>query len=144
MSAEDNVADVAAYREKLHAECFVDDLMHLKRGGRIGAATAVIGTLLNIKPLIRMTPDGKLINFDKVGSERLAIKNIKQTYEEIADIDSNAPVYICDADNSKMADLLESAIIKVNPDAVVRRKILSPIIGTHLGPESVVISYLRK
>ena len=144
MSAEDNVADVAAYREKLHAECFVDDLMHLKRGGRIGAATAVIGTLLNIKPLIRMTPDGKLVNFDKVGSERLAIKNIKQTYEEIADIDSNAPVYICDADNSKMADLLESAIIKVNPDAVVRRKILSPIIGTHLGPESVVISYLRK
>lgn len=100
--------------------------------------------MLNIKPLIRMTPDGKLINFDKVGSERLAIKNIKQTYEEIADIDSNAPVYICDADNSKMADLLESAIIKVNPDAVVRRKILSPIIGTHLGPESVVISYLRK
>ncbi|MDE6550895.1 MAG: DegV family protein [Clostridia bacterium] len=144
MSAEDNVADIIKFRAKLHGECFVDDLMHLKRGGRIGAATAVIGTLLNIKPLICLTGEGKLVNFDKVGSERLAVKSMRQTYEETADIDSNAAVYICDADNAKMADLLESAILKVNENAVIRRKALSPIIGTHLGPESVAIFYLRK
>lgn len=144
MSLDDNVSYIEEYKNKATSYGFVDSLMHLRRGGRISTAGALLGTLLNIKPLVHITDDGKVGNHDKCASERIAIRSLKETYEELASFDTDAPVYISDADNCAMADMLESLITSLNPKAIIRRKLLTPIIGTHLGPESVVISFEKR
>ncbi len=75
MSLRDNYYDLEVYKYKLDACCYVDDLGALQRGGRISKGTAVIGSLLDIKPLITFTKDGKLSNWGKQRGIKLSIKN---------------------------------------------------------------------
>lgn len=144
LSAEDNQADIEELKHHIYTTCYVEDLHHLKRGGRIGAATAVIGAALKIKPIIKITADGKLETNAKPKGERKAIMHLSEVYADHVDLTSDSPVYISDADNTEMADIMEAEIKKTNPNADIRRRMLSPIIGTHLGPESVVISFVMK
>ena len=144
MSLDDNAAFIEGYKNKATSYGFVDNLMHLRRGGRISAAGALLGTLLNIKPLVHITDEGKVGNHDKCSSERIAIRTLKETYEDLANFNAETSVYISDADNSAMADMLQSLVTALNPKAVIKRKLLTPIIGTHLGPESVVISFEKR
>ncbi len=144
MTAEENKADIEEFKHHIYTTCYVEDLHHLLRGGRIGKAAAVIGAALNIKPIIRITADGKLESNAKPRGERKAIAHLSKVYADNADFSSDSPVYVSDADNAEMADIMETAIKEINPSAVIRRRMLSPIIGTHLGPESVVISFVTK
>ncbi|MCI9403880.1 MAG: DegV family protein [Clostridia bacterium] len=144
LSIDDNKADIEQFKHKMYTTCYVDDLKHLRRGGRIGAATAVIGAMLNIKPIIRITEDGKLESCGKPRGERKAITFLSDVYKEKADLSADSPIYISDADNDEMAGIMESEIKAINPNAIIRRRRLSPIIGTHLGPESVVIAFVKK
>lgn len=144
LSVEQNAADLEEFKHRMYTTCYVEDLHHLKRGGRISAATAVIGGMFNIKPIIKITDDGKLESNAKCRGERKAIQYLSEVYKNNADMTSDSPVYINDADNAEMADVMEAEIKKINPAAVVRRRMLSPIIGTHLGPESVVIGFVKK
>lgn len=144
MTVVENKADVEAYRKKVFMNCYVDDLMHLKRGGRIGAATAVVGKMLGIKPLILITEEGKLENFSKARGEKKAIRAMLDVYISDRDPQSSAPVYICDSDSRETAELLGQMVKEVNPAATVKYKTLSPIIGTHLGPGAVVLCFEKK
>ncbi len=142
MSIEDNATDITNYRKSLIMYAFLQDLNHLKRGGRISATTAVVGTLLNIKPLITILPNGTLKNYDKVKGERLAVKKLAQIFNN--EYSGNGVVYICDADNEISADLMKAELLSYNSDLVIRRTKLSPIIGTHLGPGAVIIGFEQK
>ena len=144
LSAEQNAADIEEYKHRIYTSCYVEDLHHLKRGGRIGAAAAVFGSLLNLKPIIKITEDGKLESKDKCRGAKKAVLFLVDKYKELADTDDPSPVYVSDADNAEMADFMEAEIKKVNPNALVHRARLSPIIGTHLGPESTLISFVMK
>lgn len=144
MTAKENVADIESYKKELYVNCFVNDLMHLKRGGRIGAATAAFGTLLNIKPLIRLTDKGTLEQFSKRKGEQKAVVAMAETYRTLANFNSQSPIYICHADNATTAEVLKNSITTINGNAEIRIGALSPIIGTHLGPESVVLCFEKK
>ncbi|MDE7163801.1 MAG: DegV family protein [Clostridiales bacterium] len=144
MSIEDNVADIEEFKKKIYVNCFVNDLMHLKRGGRIGSATAAFGTLLNIKPLIYLTEQGTLQQFSKAKGEQKAITAMSEAYRTLADFTSQSPVYVCHADNVETAENLEKLILSINGNADIRVGALSPIIGTHLGPGSVVLCFIKK
>lgn len=142
MSIEDNATDISNYRKSLIMYAFLQDLNHLKRGGRISASTAVVGTLLNIKPLITILPNGTLKYYDRVKGERLAVKKLAQIF--INEYSGNGVVYICDADNEVSAELMKEELLSYNPDLIIRRTKLSPIIGTHLGPGAVIIGFEQK
>lgn len=145
LSAAENASDLALLRkDKLAGVCFVDNLNHLRKGGRISAATAVFGTILNIKPLIAITDDGTLKNFGKCQGERRALKELADIYKKNADFSADYSVYICDSDNPKGSEALAQSIKAINPDAVIKKVFLTPIIGTHLGPDSVVLCYVKK
>lgn len=144
LSAEENAADIEEFKHRMYTSCYVEDLHHLKRGGRIGAAAAAIGSLLNLKPIIRITEDGKLESKDKCRGSKKAVLYLVDKYKELADMDDPTPIYICDADNKDMADFMEQEVKKVNPNVVIHRSRLSPIIGTHLGPESTLIAFVKK
>ncbi len=144
MSAEENAADIEVFKRSIYTTVYVEDLKHLKRGGRIGAAKAALGSMLNFKPIIIITPDGAIANTTNMRGSRKAISHIAGKYAELADMTSDSPVYVCDADNEEMADVMVEELKAINPEIVIRRSKLSPIIGTHLGPESVLISFVTK
>lgn len=144
MSAEENVLDIEAFRKRVHMMAFVEDLTHLKRGGRISATSAAIGSFLNIKPIIQITGEGKLEVFYKCMGEMKAVQFIAGKFRERFEPDTSSPVYITHADNERTAELLASRIRAAFPSANIKTMLLSPIIGVHLGPGSVVISYEMK
>lgn len=144
MSVLENFADAETFRHRAYANAYVDDLMHLKRGGRISATTAVFGKMLNIKPLIQLTPTGKLEQFAKCQGEHNAIRAMANTYHSHGNFDSETSVYICDADNKAAAQALAEHISKINPKAKIRFTPLSPVIGAHVGPEALVLAFEKK
>jgi DegV family protein with EDD domain len=81
-SLEETAAWVEAHKRNLCHWVTVEDLMHLKRGGRISAATAVMGTMLSIKPIIRVDDEGKLESFAKARGRKGAIKYLLERMAE--------------------------------------------------------------
>ena len=144
LSILDNKAKFESERKNVTMRAFVQDLMHLKRGGRIGAAAAAFGKMLNIKPILRITEEGKLEVFDKQRGEKKAIIKLLDEYLQSGNLACDTPVYVCDSDNPDLAAYMESKIKEVNPNVIVKRKTLSPIIGTHLGPGSVILCFEQK
>lgn len=144
LSASENAADIELFKHALYTTCYVEDLHHLKRGGRISAVKAALGSMLNLKPIIIISPDGTIANTTNCRGSRKAVLYLCGKYEELADMSSDAPVYVADADNTEMAEFMVEELKRINPNVVIRRTKLSPIIGTHLGPESVLISFVKK
>jgi len=143
MSLRDNYYDLEVFKYKLDACCYVDDLNALQRGGRIGKGTAIIGTMFDIKPLITFTPDGKLRNWGKQRGIKLSIKKLVEFYMQSADLNSPYPLYICHADELTNAKELAAKVKEANPNCEIKIRLLSPIIGAHLGPGALVLGYVK-
>ena len=119
----------------------VDDLMFLKRGGRIPASTAMIGTALNIKPLMHMTMDGKLEKGEKAKGRKKALKSIAESFAAAANGNTRTVVIghgDCEDDAVKMKELL----LEAKSDVEVIISCESPTIGSHVGPGLIVIGFL--
>lgn len=140
---EKNYADLETFKHFLTAQAYVNDLHHLHRGGRLSAASAVFGSLLKIKPIIELIPNGKLENIEKCRGVHKSLAYLAEQYREFADM-SYPDMYISDAVNSEFADEVAELIREINPKVNIKRRILSPIIGTHLGPDSIVTGFVRK
>ena len=143
MSLRDNYYDLEVFKYKLDACAYVDDLDSLVRGGRLGRGTAVIGKMLDIKPLITFTPDGKLRNWGKQRGIKLTIKKLVEFYTQYADLNDTNPLYICHADEETNAKELAAKVKEANPNCEIRIRLLSPIIGAHLGPGALVLAFVK-
>ena len=88
----------------------VEDLMHLKRGGRVSAATAVVGTMLSIKPIIRVDDEGKLENLAKARGRKASLNYLLDRMAESFDPELSDTVFIGHGDCLADAQTLESAI----------------------------------
>lgn len=134
MSLEENYEDMKAFVPHLRHFFMVQDLMYLKRGGRVSAATAIVGSALNIKPMLKIDENGKLVTVDKKRGNKAAMTSLFTFFQENYDPKVCSTIYICDADTPELACKLEEKVREAAPDAVVRRTMLSPIIGAHTGP----------
>lgn len=112
----------------------VEDLMYLKRGGRVSAATAVVGSALNIRPILKIEEDGTLKNFAKARGTKRALNSLVDYYEAASDKRPGERVYILHADSQENAEYLEEKVKQINPQCSVTKMMLSPIIGAHTGP----------
>ncbi len=112
----------------------VEDLMYLKRGGRVSAATAVVGSALNIRPVLKIGEDGTLKNFAKARGTKRALNSLVDYYEAAGDKKPGERVYILHADSQENAEYLEEKVKQINPQCSVTKMMLSPIIGAHTGP----------
>ncbi|MBE7075011.1 MAG: DegV family protein [Clostridiales bacterium] len=140
LSIEENAKDLNTAKLKLKAFAVVDDLNALKRGGRISAATAFFGSMLNIKPIIKLQ-DGKLGMIAKQKGIKACLNKLAELFKENYNPLESKTVYITDACENEYAVTLENLIKQIAPDCVVKRKLLSPIIGAHVGSGSVVIGF---
>ena len=150
MSISENAEWLRAHATDINYWFMVEDLMYLKRGGRISGATALIGTALNIKPILHIKADGHLDAIGKKRGRRLAMKYLTDCYKDSAYIGENKTdgsytdgledlVYICCADCMKDAELLKQMVIAINPKANVKITSLSPVIGAHTGPDMLAL-----
>jgi DegV family protein with EDD domain len=120
----------------------VDDLIYLKRGGRISKTTQVVGTLLNIKPLLTMTRAGKLISADKQKGRKKAIRQLVQNLAaEIVDPEHQV-VSILQADCLDDARTLASYLEEKVPGIRYRIEKVGPTICTHAGPGTLAVVFL--
>lgn len=133
---EEILAKLAEFTHKVAVYFVVDDLVYLKRGGRLSAFAAFAGNLLGLKPILTLDSKGGLNAVEKIAGKRKAIKAIaNKVVKTLADV--TFPVYIMDADCPADGDLLESLIVENRPDAKIIRQTVGPVIGAHCGPGTV-------
>ncbi len=141
-----SIDEVRAYLEenKLHL-CHwftVEDLNHLKRGGRVSAATALIGTMLNIKPVMHVDDEGPLINVGKARGRRASLTALVDHMEETAIDPASQVVFISHGDSQKDADFVAEQVKKRLGVKTVVTNFVGPVIGTHSGPGTMALFFL--
>ena len=120
----------------------VNDLFFLKRGGRISAATALVGTMLNIKPVLHVDDAGKLISVSKARGRKNAIDALAAKAKETAINASEQVMFISHGDCIEDAEYLAA---KLKNELGVKEVIISyvgPVIGAHSGPGTLALFYI--
>lgn len=120
----------------------VDDLMYLKRGGRISAATAVVGTMLQIKPVLHMDDEGHLINMAKARGRKASLEALAKKAGELGAGYDNSTVFISHGDCIDDANYL-AALMKERygaKDVII--SYVGSVIGSHSGPGTVALFFL--
>ena len=122
----------------------IDSLEHLKRGGRISATSAAIGGLLDVKPVLNVSNDGKLNVVKKIRGRKKAIKTLFEEYKIRVTKPEEQIIFITHGDCIEDAEYLKSLILSetVPKDIVINS--LGPVIGTHTGPGMVGVFFLGK
>ncbi len=139
------IEEVCAYLEELRprlAHWFtVDDLMFLKRGGRISGTVALVGTMLGIKPILHMDDEGHLVNITKVRGRAAAIEALADKYGETV-FDRTAPVCICHGDCLEDAEKLASIMKEKYGVDILFTEFVGPVIGAHSGPGTLALFFV--
>ena len=120
----------------------VDDLFFLKRGGRLSGGVAVIGTILQIKPVLHVDNEGHLIAQEKVNGRKKSINRIVEIFKENAIDPENQVLAICHGDCLQDAEYLAKNVREeVNVKDIIIN-FLDPVLGAHAGPGTVALFYL--
>jgi DegV family protein with EDD domain len=141
---DETVEFLKDFTNRVCTEFMVDDLHHLHRGGRLSAASAVFGSLLGIKPILRVTEEGTLAVKDKVKGEKKAIATFVQSILNNGSELDKYPIAIIDADNPELADRLVAKIKEQLPEATFWRYPVGPVIGAHCGPGTIGVIFHSK
>lgn len=122
----------------------VDDLVYLKRGGRISAASAFFGNVIGIKPVLHVDNEGHLVNVMKVRGRRSALESLADKYGELAFEKENGSFYVshasCKADAEKLCKLIKE---KFGASAELITDV-GPVIGAHSGPGTLALFFVGK
>lgn len=130
----------------IHHWFFSTDLTHYKRGGRISAASATVGTLLNICPLMNMDYAGRLIPRTKIRGKKHVIAEIVHMMEVHAKdgVNYSGKCFIsnsaCYEDARKVADLIEEKFVHLNGRVMINS--VGTVIGSHTGPGTVALFFV--
>lgn len=128
-------------RDKIEVLVMVDTLKFLVKNGRLSVAGGMLGTLLKIKPILRMTRDGKLSPYEKVRTKKRAIERILEIFKQETQ-DRKVEVCLCYTNNLEYAKQLESKVLQIKPDAEISYIPLSPVVGAHAGPGTLGLGFV--
>ncbi len=120
----------------------VDDLMYLKRGGRVSAATALLGTMLQIKPVLHVDNEGHLINVSKARGRKASIDALANKMGQTALPGENDTVFICHGDCMEDAEYLAKQVKEKYGVKDVFIYYTGAVIGSHSGPGTLALFYL--
>ena len=122
----------------------VDDLVYLKRGGRISPAAAFFGNMIGIKPVLHVDNEGHLVNVLKVRGRKMSVTTLADKYGELADDEGNKIVYISHGDCLADAEEL-GRIIKEKYGAETKLITnVGTVIGAHSGPGTLALFFVGK
>lgn len=142
------IEEVARWLEdnklRAHGWFTVDDLKYLKRGGRISAAAATVGTMLDLKPMLTESREGKLVAVDKVRGRRKAITYLVDKAVEYIDDPTESMGIILHSDAMEDATRLKELLQGKFPEMDIRIYPLGPVIGAHAGPGVISFCFIGK
>lgn len=141
----DEVADyIEATKWKLCHWFTVDDLVYLKRGGRISSTAAFVGNVLGIKPVLHMDNEGHLINMFKVRGRKTAVAALADQYGKLAEDLSGGTVFISHADCTPDVEELKNLLSTRYGATVQIVTSVGPVIGAHSGPGTLALFFIGK
>lgn len=120
----------------------VDDLMFLKRGGRVSATAAALGTMLSIKPVLHVDDEGHLINMSKSRGRKGSIKAIVDKAAELAIDPAGQTMFICHGDCLEDAEQLAQMVRERFGTKDIRIGYTGTVIGAHSGPGTLALFFL--
>lgn len=132
-------------RDTIQELFVVDDLKNLSRGGRLSNASAFIGTMLQIKPILTFNDEGKIVAFDKIRSMKRAVSKVeKLALEKTAELPyrDKLRLFVFHSNDHKQAEEIKQFINENFPNKPVDIAEFSPVIATHLGEKSIAIAWM--
>ena len=129
---------------KLHIDHWftVDDLNFLKRGGRVSAATALVGTMLSIKPVMHTDNEGRLTMVGKARGRKASLKALLDAIERLAIEPEKQTMFICHADCEEEAKQVAAEIQGRFGTTDIRIHYIGPVIGSHTGPNTMGLFFV--
>lgn len=129
---------------KVYHQFTVDSLEHLKRGGRLSATAAAVGTLLDIKPFLIVDDEGKLEVVKKIRGRKRSIKTLLETLKANIVNPEEQTIFINHGDCLEDAEKLKEMLLKEVKVKDVMINYVGPIIGTHTGPGMLCMVFMGK
>ncbi len=122
----------------------VDNLFHLKRGGRVSATTALVGSILKIKPVMHVDNEGHLVPIGKAIGRKKSLRSLVEQMEETATLQENDPIFISHGDCMEDVEYVKGLLKEKYPSAPIFVHYVGSVIGTHSGCGTLAIFYKGK
>ena len=141
LSAGEAAARLRDLVQRMYNVFTVDDLMHLRRGGRLSNMAAIVGMVLNIKPLLKGNEEGKIVSFAKVRGRKKSIEELAARYERLAVDPENQTVGIAQAGCREDAAYLAELLKRKRPPKEILTVEYEPVTGSHVGPGALALFF---
>lgn len=139
---EEILQELRTMKENMNAYFMVDDLSHLARGGRLTGAQAMIGSLLQVKPLLYFK-DKQIVPFEKIRTSKKAFKRMENLLKETADNAEEVKAAIIHAQREDTAKRWRDELSEKYPNVEFEISYFGPVIGTHLGEGAIGITWYK-
>lgn len=142
LSAEEAAKRLRVHSERMFNVFTVNDLMFLRRGGRLSNLSAIVGTVLGIKPILKGGEDGQISAFDTVRSRKRSIKALASQYEKYVVNAENQTIGIAHAACREDAEeLIRQIKASANPPKDILLVDYEPVTGAHVGPGALALFF---
>lgn len=142
-SAKEIITKLDKMKQEMRAYFMVDDLSHLQRGGRLSAASALIGGLLQVKPILHFQ-NKVIVPFEKIRTRKRALKRVEELLGEDVAVHPNIEATVihanCEAEGQEWLETLQAKY----PSVHFKLSYFGPVIGTHLGEGSLGLGWYKK
>ena len=142
LSIDETYQILRALRHRIAQIFTVGDLRYLKRTGRLSNLEAAVGTVLQIKPLLKGDPEGKIVCFAKVRGRQRAIEEMAKRYEELVVSPETQTICISHADCEADAQILASMLRRSKPPKDILIVDYEPVTGSHVGPGALALFFV--
>ncbi len=142
LSIDETYQILRALRHRIAQIFTVGDLRYLKRTGRLSNLEATVGTVLQIKPLLKGDPEGKIVCFAKVRGRQRAIEEMAKRYEELVVSPETQTVCISHADCEADAQILASMLRRSKAPKDILIVDYEPVTGSHVGPGALALFFV--
>ncbi|WP_068673094.1 DegV family protein [Oceanobacillus sp. Castelsardo] len=143
ISAKEIIARLDEMKQTLRAYFMVDDLTNLQRGGRLSSAQALVGGLLQIKPILHFE-DKVIVPFEKIRTRKKAINRIMGMLDEVAATGKELKVTFIHGNDEQAAKDLRDSFLEKYPNMDTIISYFGPVIGTHLGEGAIGVAWYVK
>lgn len=137
------LARLKEMKQSMRAYFLVDDLTNLQRGGRLSSAQALVGSMLQVKPLLHFV-DAKIVPFEKIRTQKKAVKRLIALFDEDAATGKPIRAVVIDGNSPEEASILRKELEEKYPNAEITSSYFGAVIGTHLGEGSIGLGWYLK
>jgi len=141
--AAEILIELEQLQKNLHLTVAIDDMTNLKKGGRVSSIQASLGSLLQIKPILTVTNEGKIEAVGKVRTFKKAIRLLVDIAKN-ANLDESYEVGILHVANPEGAQMLRSELQAIYPNVIMHELPLSLVIAVHGGVGAVAVTWIKK